>query len=55
MGAIVDLSGDDRYEGGEFAQGCGYFLSMGILRDGAGRERSQPCCSEQLERFESCL
>jgi len=38
VGALVDASGDDRYEGGEFAQGIGYFLSMGILRDGGGRD-----------------
>ena len=38
VGALVDLAGDDRYEAGEFAQGCGYFLSLGILRDEGGRD-----------------
>jgi hypothetical protein len=38
VGALVDLAGDDRYEAGEFAQGCGYFLSLGVLRDEGGRD-----------------
>lgn len=36
IGVLVDTSGSDRYEGGEFSQGGGYFWGVGILRDEAG-------------------
>lgn len=38
VGALVDVAGDDRYECGEFGQGCGYYLGMGILHDGSGND-----------------
>ena len=36
VGLLFDLGGDDRYEGGEFSQGGGYFWGLGILHDRAG-------------------
>ncbi len=36
LGAIYDLDGDDRYEAGEFAQGCGYYFAFGLLHDARG-------------------
>lgn len=38
IGAIYDLGGDDRYEGGEFTQGVGYYFGLGILHDAAGND-----------------
>jgi hypothetical protein len=38
IGILEDLAGNDRYEGGEFAQGGGYFMGMGILHDRAGND-----------------
>lgn len=39
VGAIYDLSGNDRYGGGEFSQGGAYFFALGILHDASGRDR----------------
>lgn len=36
LGAICDMAGDDRFEGGEFSQGCGYFHGVGMIFDAAG-------------------
>ncbi len=36
VGALFDLAGDDRYDVGEFGQGCGYFYALGVLHDSAG-------------------
>jgi hypothetical protein len=36
VGALLDLGGDDRYEGGEFSQGGGYYWGVGLLHDEAG-------------------
>jgi hypothetical protein len=38
IGVLEDLGGNDRYEGGEFAQGGGYFLGLGVLHDRAGND-----------------
>ncbi|HRJ49058.1 MAG TPA: hypothetical protein PKU91_00885, partial [Phycisphaerales bacterium] len=38
VGGLWDFGGDDRYEAGEFSQGCGYFWSVGILRDAGGND-----------------
>jgi hypothetical protein len=38
VGALVDLGGDDRYVGGEFAQGGGYYFGLGLLHDRAGND-----------------
>ena len=38
IGMISDLGGDDRYEGGEFAQGGAYYWGLGILHDANGRD-----------------
>ncbi len=38
LGAIYDMSGDDRYEAGEFSQAGGYYFGMGIMHDAAGRD-----------------
>lgn len=37
-GIMLDLGGDDRYFGGEFSQGGGYYLGIGIARDTGGRD-----------------
>lgn len=39
LGALIDLSGDDHYEAGVFAQGAGYFQSAGLLIDAGGSDR----------------
>lgn len=36
LGAIYDLAGNDRYEGGEFAQAGGYYFGMGVIHDFGG-------------------
>jgi hypothetical protein len=38
IGALFDLDGNDRYEGGEFSQGGGYFWGTGLLHDGGGND-----------------
>ena len=38
VGALLDLGGNDRYEGGEFSQGGGYFWGVGLLHDAAGND-----------------
>lgn len=38
FGALIDYGGDDRYEGGEFSQGGGYFWGVGLLHDAAGND-----------------
>jgi len=36
IGALVDLSGTDRYEAGNFSQGGGYYYGWGLLNDCGG-------------------
>ncbi|MEX0959926.1 MAG: PDZ domain-containing protein [Burkholderiales bacterium] len=36
VGALLDFAGDDRYQGGEFSQGGGYFWGAGLLYDEDG-------------------
>jgi len=36
IGIICDVSGDDKYSAGLFAQGCGYWFAAGMLLDGGG-------------------
>jgi hypothetical protein len=36
VGILCDVSGNDRYSAGLFAQGCGYWFALGMLLDGAG-------------------
>jgi hypothetical protein len=38
VGMLLDLGGDDRFEGGEFSQGGGYFWGVGLLYDAAGND-----------------
>ena len=38
FGALIDYAGNDRYEGGEFSQGGGYFGGTGLLHDAAGND-----------------
>jgi hypothetical protein len=38
VGALLDFGGDDRYQGGEFSQGGGYFWGVGLLYDEAGND-----------------
>jgi hypothetical protein len=38
VGVLLDLGGDDRYEGGEFSQGGGYFWGVGLLHDAGGND-----------------
>ena len=36
VGILCDISGNDRYSAGLFAQGCGYWFALGMLLDGTG-------------------
>ena len=38
FGALIDYGGNDRYEGGEFSQGGGYFWGAGLLHDAGGND-----------------
>lgn len=38
IGILEDLAGNDRYEGGEFSQGGGYYFGMGLLHDRTGSD-----------------
>ena len=38
IGMLLDYGGDDRYEGGEFSQGGGYYWGLGLLADSAGND-----------------
>ena len=38
VGILCDISGDDRYSAGLFAQGCGYWFALGMLLDGGGND-----------------
>ena len=38
VGVLLDFGGDDRYQGGEFSQGGGYFWGVGLLYDEAGND-----------------
>ena len=38
VGVLYDGGGDDRYEGGEFSQGGGYFWGAGLLFDESGND-----------------
>jgi hypothetical protein len=38
VGVLLDLGGNDRYEGGEFSQGGGYFWGIGLLHDASGND-----------------
>jgi hypothetical protein len=38
FGALLDFGGNDRYEGGEFSQGGGYFWGVGLLHDAGGND-----------------
>ncbi len=38
VGLLIDDAGDDRYEGGEFAQGGGYYYGYGMLIDHLGND-----------------
>ncbi len=36
VGILCDISGNDKYSAGLFAQGCGYWFALGMLLDGTG-------------------
>lgn len=38
IGILEDLAGNDRYEGGEFSQGGGYYFGLGLLHDRTGSD-----------------
>ncbi|MBI5359712.1 MAG: PDZ domain-containing protein [Planctomycetes bacterium] len=38
IGMLLDTSGKDKYEAGDFSQGCGYFFGMGVLSDTGGAD-----------------
>ena len=38
VGILCDISGNDYYSAGLFAQGCGYWYAVGMLLDGAGND-----------------
>ncbi len=39
IGILLDQGGDDRYEGGTFSLGGGYYYGLGILNNRAGNDR----------------
>lgn len=39
LATLVDLAGDDHYQGGNWVQGVGYWYGMGFLLDAAGDDR----------------
>jgi hypothetical protein len=41
LGTLVDLEGNDTYESGNWAAGCGYWFGTGILYDGGGDDLYQ--------------
>ena len=38
IGLLIDRQGNDRYQGGDFSQGVGYFFAVGMLYDGEGND-----------------
>jgi len=38
VGLLCDVSGNDKYSAGLFAQGCGYWFAVGMLLDGSGND-----------------
>lgn len=38
LGVLIDLSGNDRYSAGVYAQGVGYWLGLGLLSDRSGND-----------------
>ena len=38
VGILCDISGDDSYSAGLFAQGCAYWHALGMLLDGSGND-----------------
>ena len=38
IASLIDLSGDDSYQGGNWVQGVGYWYGMGLLYDGGGND-----------------
>lgn len=38
FGVLCDISGNDRYSAGLFAQGCAYWFAVGMLLDGGGND-----------------
>ncbi|HSB36049.1 MAG TPA: hypothetical protein VLH41_04190, partial [Thermoanaerobaculia bacterium] len=38
IGTLVDVSGDDEYRAGTFAQGAGFWFGTGVLADGGGND-----------------
>jgi hypothetical protein len=36
VGCLLDVEGNDRYEGANWVQGCGYWFGTGLVWDGAG-------------------
>ena len=41
LGTLIDLSGNDVYESGNWATGCGYWFGTGLLYDGGGDDLYQ--------------
>lgn len=41
IGLLLDGSGEDYYQGGDFAQGVGYFFALGVLGDLQGNDQYQ--------------
>jgi len=41
IGILCDVSGDDKYDAGEFSQGGAYYHGLGILRDFSGNDNYQ--------------
>ena len=43
LGALIDVSGDDRYFSGNWTLGVGYWYGIGIVWDGAGNDVHRSC------------
>jgi hypothetical protein len=55
LGAILDLSGDDRYVAGNFSQGVGYWFGTGVMYDGSGDDRYESVYFTQASGAHFCV
>jgi hypothetical protein len=47
LGALIDLDGNDQYQAGNFAIGCGYWFGTGLVYDGGGNDTYRSVCYSQ--------
>lgn len=55
MGVLVDLTGDDLYESGNWSAGCGYWYGMGFLYDGSGNDKYHTSTWAQAAGAHFCI